>query len=54
VTFGGSVLEKRSSTLLEEQPHTIFSPYVGLTLQLNLPDLVRDVSRPTTDTTASR
>ncbi|HEX5063757.1 MAG TPA: hypothetical protein VFV99_30470 [Kofleriaceae bacterium] len=54
VTFGGSVLDKRSSTLLEEQPHTIFAPYIGLSLQLNLPDLVRDASHPTSDTTATR
>jgi hypothetical protein len=54
LTFGGTVLERRNSTLAQEMPHTIFAPYLGLTLQLNIPDLIRTASGPTTDTAVSR
>jgi hypothetical protein len=54
LTFGGTVLERRNSTLAQEMPHTVFAPYLGLTLQLNIPDLVRTAAGPTTDTAVSR
>lgn len=54
LTFGGSILERRNSTLREEEPHTVFAPYLGLTIQLNVPDLIRSATGPTTDTMASR
>lgn len=54
VTFGGSLLAHKYSTLSEEQPHTVFAPYIGLTLQLNLPDLIRQAAGPGSDTTATR
>jgi hypothetical protein len=54
LSIGGTLLERRNSTLREEQPHTIVAPYIGVTVQLNIPDLVRDAVRPTTDTAASR
>ena len=53
-TFGGSILDRKHSTLPEEQPHTIFAPYVGFTLQLNVPDLIRQAAHPSTHTTATR
>ncbi|MBV8756064.1 MAG: hypothetical protein JO257_02240 [Deltaproteobacteria bacterium] len=40
VTVGGAFLERRNSTIPEERTHTTFAPYVGLALQLNLPDLL--------------
>jgi len=54
VTFGGTIIERRNSTLSQEEPHTIIAPYLGLTLQLNLPDLVRTAAGPSSDTAASR
>ncbi len=54
LTFGGSIIERRNSTLREEMPHTVFSPYLGLTIQLNIPDLIRNASGSTTDTAVSR
>jgi len=39
-TIGGAFLERRNSTIPEERPHTTFAPYVGFTLQLNVPDLI--------------
>ena len=40
VTVGGAFLERRNSTVPEERTHTTFAPYIGLALQLNLPDLL--------------
>ncbi|HSN26662.1 MAG TPA: hypothetical protein VLT45_10260 [Kofleriaceae bacterium] len=40
LTVGGAFLERRNSTIPEERTHTTFAPYVGLALQLNLPDLI--------------
>lgn len=54
LTLGGAIVERRNSTLREEMPHTVFSPYVGITIQLNVPDLVRQALGPRTDTTVSR
>jgi hypothetical protein len=54
ITFGGAFVDRRNSTLPQEDAHTVFTPYVAFTLQLNLPDLVRDASRPATDTMATR
>jgi hypothetical protein len=54
LTLGGAIVERRNSTLSQEEPHTVFAPYLGVTLQLNLPDLIRTAAGPTTDTAASR
>jgi hypothetical protein len=54
VTLGGAIVERRNSTLREEMPRTAFSPYLGITIQLNVPDLLRQAVGPSTDTTASR
>lgn len=40
LTFGGSLLERRNSTIPEERTHTTFAPYVGFSIQANLPDLI--------------
>ena len=40
LTFGGSLLERRNSTITEERTHTTFAPYLGVSVQLNLPDLI--------------
>jgi hypothetical protein len=54
VTFGGSIFDRKNSSLSAEQPHAAFSPYIGLTLQLNVPDLLRAASHPSSDTSAIR
>lgn len=54
LTFGASILERRNSTLQEESPHTIVAPYLGFTIQLNVPDLIRSATSPTTDTMVIR
>lgn len=54
VTFGGAFIDRKNTTLPEEQPHTIFAPYLGFTLQLNLPDLIRRTAFASSDTTAFR
>jgi hypothetical protein len=53
-TFGGAFVDRKMSTLPQETAHVIFTPYLGFTLQLNVPDLIRTVSHPSSDTTASR
>ena len=40
-TFGGTILDHKNSSLPQEQAQAIFTPYIGVTLQLNIPDLVR-------------
>jgi hypothetical protein len=54
ITFGGTILDRKSSSLVEEQPRAIFTPYVGFTVQLNVPDLLRQAAHPSSDTTAIR
>jgi hypothetical protein len=54
LTFGGAIATRRNSTLREEQPHTMFAPYVGFTVQLNIPDLIRSAAGPSSETTAIR
>ena len=54
VTLGGTIIDRRNSTLAGEQPHAILAPYVGFTIQLNLPDLIRQHARASTDTAATR
>ena len=54
LTLGAAIVERRNSTLREEQAHTVVSPYIGITIQLNVPDLIRQAMGPSTDTTASR
>jgi hypothetical protein len=54
LTVGGTILDRKMSSLPQEQPSAVFSPYVGFTLQLNVPDLLREASRPSSDTSATR
>jgi len=54
LTAGGTLLDRKDSTLSQELPHAIFAPYFGFTIQLNLPDLIRTVARGGSDTTAFR
>ncbi len=54
VTVGGTIVDRRASSLAAEQPSAVFSPYVGFTLQLNVPDLLREASHPSSDTSATR
>lgn len=54
VTIGGTILDRKNSTLADEQPHTILAPYIGFSIQLNAPDLIRQASHPSTDTAAFR
>ncbi|HEY1556629.1 MAG TPA: hypothetical protein VGF94_17460 [Kofleriaceae bacterium] len=53
-TFGGMLVDRKETPLAQEQPHLDFAPYFGLTVSLNVFDLVRQVSHPSSDTTASR
>ncbi len=50
LTFGGSIVDRKRSTVAAEQASTIVAPYVGITVQLNLPDLLRVASHPSSDT----
>jgi hypothetical protein len=54
VTFGGTILDRKNSSLAAEQPNAVFSPYLGFTLQLNVPDLLREAAHPSSDTSATR
>lgn len=54
ITIGSAIVERRNSTLREEEPHTVFAPYLGFTIQLNVPDLIRNATGPTSDTRAFR
>jgi len=54
LTFGGTILDRKQSSLAAEQPTAVFSPYLGFTLQLNVPDLLREASHPSSDTSATR
>jgi hypothetical protein len=54
LTFGAAFVDRRRSTLPQEQPHTVVTPYLGVTIQLNAPDLIRQASSPTSDTETSR
>jgi len=54
LTIGGTILDRKNSTLVDEQPHAILAPYIGFSIQLNAPDLIRQASRPSTDTAAFR
>ena len=51
ITIGGTLMDRKRSTLASEDPHASFAPYIGFTLQLNLPDLVRQTVRTTSNTT---
>lgn len=54
LTFGAAFVDRRNSTLPQEEPHTVVTPYMGFTVQLNLPDLIRQASGTTSDTETSR
>jgi hypothetical protein len=49
-TIGGTILDHKNSSLPQEQAQAILTPYIGVTLQLNVPDLVRLAVTPSTDT----
>ncbi|MCX5748247.1 MAG: hypothetical protein NT062_37825, partial [Proteobacteria bacterium] len=53
VSFGAAFLDQKRSTLAEEAPHLVVSPYLGVSLQLNLPDLLRDAASPSSHTRAN-
>ncbi len=50
LSFGAALLDRKRSTLAEEDAHIIASPYVGFSIQLNLPDLVRHAVQPSSNT----
>ena len=52
LSAGAILTDRKRSTLAQEDPHLDVSPYVGVTLQLNLPDLFRYASSPGSSTTA--
>lgn len=54
LTIGGTIVDRRRSSLAQEDPHAVFAPYIGLTLQLNVPDLLRNAAHPASDTMAGR
>jgi hypothetical protein len=45
VSTGVAVLGRRSSTLLQEEVARMASPYVGISIQLNLPDAIKAISK---------
>jgi hypothetical protein len=52
VVFGGTILERRSSTVALETPRPFGTPYLGLNVQANIPDLVLALKGRTGTTTA--
>jgi hypothetical protein len=54
LSFGAAILDRKRSTLAEEDPHLVVSPYVGLSIQLNLPDLIRHAVQPSSNTRANQ
>ncbi|TMQ11217.1 MAG: hypothetical protein E6J91_23940 [Deltaproteobacteria bacterium] len=52
VSAGALFVQSRSSTLTQERPSTHAILYVGLTVDINVPDLVRQASGKSTTTTA--
>ena len=52
LSVGALLTDRKRSTLAQEDPHLAVSPYVGVTLQLNLPDLFRYASSPSSNTSA--
>lgn len=45
VSSGVAVLGRRTSTLMQEQVMRMASPYVGISIQLNLPDAIKALSK---------
>ena len=54
LSFGVALLDRRRSTLVEEEAHVVASPYVGFSIQLNLPDLVRHAVLASSNTRANQ
>lgn len=53
VSAGCVFVEKRSSTLAQETYSTIGTPYIGLSVDLNLPELIRSQTTKTSTTTST-
>jgi hypothetical protein len=53
VSAGCLFMEKRSSTLAQETYATFATPYVGLSVDLNLPELIRSQTSKTSTTTSA-
>ncbi|WP_437672428.1 hypothetical protein [Sorangium sp. So ce131] len=51
VSAGGVLLERRSSPLEQEAAKLFISPYVGMNVQINIPDLLRNATTSTTTKT---
>lgn len=54
VTVGKTLLKRRASVLPAEDPRFAMPWYVGFNVQANIPDLVHQLSTPTTTTTAEK
>ena len=53
ISLGGVLLDRKSSTLADEKPDVTFKPYVGFNVQFNLPEYVREASKPATNATVT-
>jgi hypothetical protein len=54
VTIGKVRLGRRNSALPAEKPRTTWEWFVGFNVQVNVPDLIRQVSSPTADTSVAK
>lgn len=54
LSAGASFLERRDSTLAQERPYAIVSPYVGVSVQTNVPDIVGALLGRRSSTIASK
>jgi hypothetical protein len=45
LSFGGVLLDRKGSSLAEERPHATLKPYLGLNVQFNIPEYVREASK---------
>jgi hypothetical protein len=52
-SVGGTLLERRSSTVAQEEPQTYVGLYLGLNVQANIPDLVVALKGRTTTTSTA-
>jgi hypothetical protein len=49
-SFGGVLLDRKSSSLTDERAELTVKPYIGFNVQFNIPEYVREASKPATST----
>ena len=51
ISAGGVLFERRSSPLTQEKAEAFFGPYIGMNVQINVPDLIRGMKTTTSTKT---